>query len=319
MGIVFQFQSPLILTVPKKLYSSLAHPKILPIFTVQKYYNSMQTIKPNLDILDAPYSLTPEQIAFYRENHYIKLKQVLPAGILTHYSQVISNKVKELNTMHLPMEERDTYSKAFLQVMNIWTQSEEVKRFVFGQRLARIAAELMGVRGVRLYHDQALYKEPGGGFTPWHADQYYWPLANENTVTVWIPMQATPLEMGPLEFSAQSHTLTTGRHLAIGDDSETLIENALAAQNFPHVVEPFELGEVSFHAGWLFHRAGPNTTHHMRQVMTVIYMDVDMRLKTPENPNQQNDWDTWCPGAKVGEVIDTEINPVLYVEDLGRE
>lgn len=102
------------------------------------------------------------------------------------------------------MAERDTYGKAFLQIMNIWTKSEEVKRFVFGKRLARIASELMGTRGMRMYHDQALFKEPGGGFTPWHADQYYWPLANNNTLTAWVPMQAVPMEMGPLEFSASS-------------------------------------------------------------------------------------------------------------------
>ncbi len=46
-----------------------------------------------------------------------------------------------------------------------------MRKFVFGTRLARIAAELMGVRGVRIYHDQALCKLPGGGPTPWHADQ----------------------------------------------------------------------------------------------------------------------------------------------------
>jgi hypothetical protein len=69
---------------------------------------------------------------------------------------------------------------------------------------------------------------------------------------------------------------------------------------------------VSFHPGWVFHRAGPNRSDQMRQVMTVIYMDQDMRLKTPENPNQQQDWDTWCPGATVGEVIDSPINPILY-------
>jgi hypothetical protein len=28
----------------------------------------------------------------------------------------------------------------------------------------------MEVEGVRLYHDQALFKEAEGGITPWHAD-----------------------------------------------------------------------------------------------------------------------------------------------------
>jgi hypothetical protein len=64
--------------------------------------------------------------------------------------------------------------------------------------------------------------------------------------------------------------------------------------------------------GWLYHRAGPNVTEKMRKVMTMIYMDKYMELKVPENKNQQLDWDTWCPGAIIGEVVSTPINPVLY-------
>jgi hypothetical protein len=50
----------------------------------------------------------------------------------------------------------------------------------------------------------------------------------------------------------------------------------------------------------------------MRKVMTIIYMDKDIKLKAPENKNQQADWDTWCPGAEVGAVVATPLNPILY-------
>jgi len=30
---------------------------------------------------------------------------------------------------------------------------------------------------------------------------------------------------------------------------------------------------------------------------------------------KQNDWDTWMLGARVGEVIDTPLNPVLYARE----
>ena len=210
------------------------------------------------------------------------------------------------------MEERDTYGKAFLQIMNIWKNAETVKEIVFGKKLAKIATELMEVEGVRLYHDQALYKEPSGGHTPWHADQYYWPLASDKTVTAWIPLQTTPLDWGPLEYSAGSDQLTAGRDKEISDESQQFLENALKEKGFPHIIEPFDLGEVSFHKGWLYHRAGPNQSNEMRKVMTVIYMDKDMKLKAPENKNQHNDWETWCPGAIIGETIDTSLNPILF-------
>lgn len=265
-----------------------------------------------LQELESPYSLPDSAIDFYRENGFVKLKNVLSPATIQYMNDTISTEVVRLNTQHLPMEERDTYGKAFLQIMNIWTKSAPVKEIVFSKRLAKIATELMGVKGVRMYHDQALFKEPGGGHTPWHADQYYWPLSNDNTVTAWIPLQKTGLELGPLEFSAKSQQLQEGRTLKISDDSETIIQKKLTLNDFKKVVEPFDLGEVSFHSGWVFHRAGGNQTNIMRKVMTVIYMDKDMKLKEPSNENQQADWDTWCPGAAVGELIDTPINPVLY-------
>ncbi len=217
-----------------------------------------------------------------------------------------------MNKMQIPLDQRSTYGKAFLQLFNLWREDEAIKKFVFSRRLAKLAADLMQVEGVRLYHDQALFKEAGGGITPWHADQYYWPLETDKTVTAWIPLQATPLEMGPLEFSAGSHQIVEGRDQKIGDESEAFIGEKLRITDFQHVIEPFDVGEVSFHSGWVFHRAGANTTDQMRKVMTVIYMDKNMVLKAPENDNQKLDWEVWCPGAEIGEVIDTHLNPVLF-------
>jgi ectoine hydroxylase-related dioxygenase (phytanoyl-CoA dioxygenase family) len=148
----------------------------------------MATTVCTLDI-DSPYGLSSAQIDFYRANGYVKLKQVLSPEVLAYYRQEISQRVQELNTQHLPIEQRSIYDKAFLQVTNLWLNSEIVKEFVTAKRLGRIATELMGCRGVRLYHDQALYKEAGGGITPWHADQYYWPVDSDRTVTAWVPLQ----------------------------------------------------------------------------------------------------------------------------------
>jgi ectoine hydroxylase-related dioxygenase (phytanoyl-CoA dioxygenase family) len=265
-----------------------------------------------LNELNEPMSLTSAQLDFFKKNGFIKIKQVFSKAVIDFIDDVVSKEVTRLNTQHLSMKDRDTYGKAFLQIMNIWRDSEEVKELVFSKRLAKIAADLLQVNGVRLYHDQALYKEPSGGHTPWHADQYYWPLTTDRTITAWIPLQETPFELGPLEFSSGSFQLTEGRDKEISDESQNFLEAKLKELGFNHVVEPFGLGEISFHMGWLYHRAGPNVTDKMRKVMTMIYMDKDMELKAPENKNQQLDWDTWCPGAIIGEVVGTPINPVLY-------
>lgn len=262
--------------------------------------------------LQEPYVLLREQIDFFQKYRYIKLKRVLSKPAIDFFNVAITEKVNQLNKETTSLGNRDTYGKAFLQIFNLWREDERIRELIFSKRIAKIASDLMQTNGVRLYHDQALYKESGGGITPWHADQYYWPLETDKTITAWIPLQSVPLEMGPLEFSAGSHQIVSGRDLQISDESEKLIQEKLRVTDFRHVIEPFDLGEISFHSGWVFHRAGANSSGEMRKVMTIIYMDSDMKLKQPENENQINDWNTWCPGAVVGEVINSSINPALF-------
>lgn len=263
--------------------------------------------------LDAPYHLTQEQITRFREDGFIKLKEVLSPQAIAYYGEAVTRVTMALNpNRDKPLDQRDTYGKAFIQVGNLWTQDPVVRALSFSRRLARLAAELMGTRGVRMWHDQSLYKEAGGGFTPWHVDQQYWPMATGLSVTAWIPLQATPIEMGPLCFGKGSHLKNIGRDLAISDESERLIRQAIREQGVIEVYEPYDLGEVSFHYGWTLHRAGPNTTGQPRKVHTIIYMDIDQRLAPPKNANQKADWEKWTPSTRVGEVMADPLNPILY-------
>jgi hypothetical protein len=86
----------------------------------------------------------------------------------------------------------------------------------------------------------------------------------------------------------------------------------MARHGFEFASGPFELGEVSFHLGWTFHKAGANISHRPRSVMTVIYMDAQMKLAPTLNAAQANDRDQWCPGAQPGQAIDTPKNPRVW-------
>ncbi len=265
-----------------------------------------------LDEIDAPMTLAPGLRSQFERDGYVRVDGVLSAETLSHYGGHITEATLRLNTEDRPLEDRDTYDRAFLQVMNLWQADEEVKRFVFGKRLAGIAADLLGVDAVRLYHDQSLYKEPGGGLTPAHADQFYWPLSSDRTVTAWIPLQPVPAGMGPLGFYRGSHKEDFGRDLEISDESEVQITRAMEARGFEFDVTAFELGDVSFHAGWTFHRAGANTSPAPRSVMTMIYMDAKMEVAEPVNAPQRADLERWLPGLKPGDIAASALNPVLF-------
>lgn len=265
-----------------------------------------------MSTLDTQFQLSSEVIDGYTRNGYALLRGVFGQDELAPYSAEITRLTLALSNQDKPLAERDTYGKAFLQVMNLWCQSDLVRKFVFSKRLARIAAELMGVEGVRIYHDQSLYKEPSGGITPTHADQYYWPLASDKTITAWIPLQPVPVEMGPLAFYRGSHLSAFGRDLPISDESENLITRAMESGDFPLDEAAFEMGDVSFHAGWTFHRAGANQSDRPRSVMTIIYMDAEMKVANLTNAMQRADLAQWLPGTNPGELAASKLNPVVY-------
>lgn len=265
--------------------------------------------------LDTPYPLDESTICKFRDDGFIRLEKVLSEETLAAYAPEINRLVDEKNpNKDVPLEKRSLYDQAFIQVGNLWKMSEKAQQLACSKRLARIATELLGTRGVRMWHDQALYKEPSGGFTPWHVDQQYWPMASSLSVTAWIPLQPVPIEMGPLCFGRGSHQKRIGRDLEIGSESEQLIEAAVKDQKIVEVQEPYALGDVSFHLGWTLHRAGPNTTTNPRRVFTIIFMDADMELAKPKNKNQQADWESWTPSTQVGQVMEDPLNPVLYCE-----
>lgn len=269
-----------------------------------------------LPALQENYDLTPEQAASYRDNGHIYLRGVAKPEEIDVYGPIIAEKVFELNYHDKPVEERDTYGKAFIQIGNLWQKSEAVRRFVLARRFAKIAAELMGVDGVRLYHDQALFKEPGGGHTPWHQDQIYWPLDTPNTITMWMPLVPVSQEVGSMSFASGSHK---GGHISktiISDESHKTLQQYIDGKGYPvRTYGEMAAGDATFHAGWTVHCAPGNPTDTMRQVMTVIYVADGSVVAEPDSNARRNDLAAFFPGLKPGDWAASPLNPLCYHKD----
>jgi len=224
----------------------------------------------------------------------------------------INDAVRRLSNETRPLENRSTYDKAFLQVTNLWQKDEAVKRFVFTKKFAQIAADLLGVEKVRLYHDQALFKEAGGGHTPWHQDKYYWPLDTEKMITMWMPLVDIDEEMGIITFASGSHKHGPIDSVEISDQSEEIFRRYVSDKQFPIEKAPsMKAGDATFHLGWTIHSAGANRSPKMREVMTIIYFADGARVTKPESTHQQADLDAWLRGKQPGEIADSEMNPIM--------
>jgi hypothetical protein len=149
------------------------------------------------------------------------------------YRPLIEDAVQRFATERRPLEERDTYSKAFLQVPNLWVRDDSVGQFTRARRFAKVAAELLGVDGIRLYHDQALFKEAGGGRTPFHQDQFYWPFDKDLTITMWMPLVDVTAEIGSMTFASGSHELGYLGQLSISDESEAEFRRLIEERGTP--------------------------------------------------------------------------------------
>lgn len=252
------------------------------------------------------------QVQAFRKNGHTLINNVLNAEEAAVYRTVINDAAYKYNTEKRKLEERDTYGKAFLQIMNLWEVDQQVKRYTLAKRFAKIAADLLGVENVRLYHDQALYKEPGGGFTPWHQDQYYWPLSTTNTITMWMPLMNISEEMGMLTFASGSHRSGFVENVAISDASEALLEKHIKDKGFAVTrAKTMQAGDATFHYGWTLHNASGNASTVTREVMTIIYFADGATVTAPQNEHQEADRQRWLSALPPGSYAASALNPLL--------
>jgi ectoine hydroxylase-related dioxygenase (phytanoyl-CoA dioxygenase family) len=266
-----------------------------------------------LPALDDRFGLDAAVVEAFRRDGHVVVPGLAAPDEVAAYRTVIEDAVRPALHRSRPLAERDTYGRAFLQIENVWRRSADVARFSLAARFGHVAAQLLGVEGVRVYHDQALFKEAGGGHTPWHQDQGYWPLATDRTVTMWMPLVDCTVDMGTLRFVSGSHRLGLVDDAAISDESDVVFDQFVERQGL-RVSQTGDLGagDASFHAGWTVHAAPPNQTATMRQVMTVIYFPDGTPVQAPANSYQARDLEVFLPGAVPGEPAATNHNPRAY-------
>ena len=273
----------------------------------------MSNLTTALPDLASEYEVPADRIAEYREKGHTVLRGVASPDEVAAYRPVIKSAAMSQNRETRPLEERDTYGKAFLQLWNLWAADEGVRRFTLARRFAKIAADLLGVDGVRIYHDQAIFKEPGGGHTPWHQDNFYWPLATEHTITLWMPLVDVTHEMGSMTYATGSHKGGLFASLAISDASDDYFLRHIQERGYPLTNAGFiGAGDATFHSGWVLHSAPGNASDTTREVMTIIYYADGTRLLDPDARGYGWDRDRFHPGCKPGDLAISNLNPVVF-------
>jgi hypothetical protein len=204
----------------------------------------------------------------------------------------------------LRAEHGDDVAGRFIALEQPWLHDEVMRLVAFSPRLAGPAAELLGEPAIRIYHDNALSKEPGCGRTPWHHDAEHFPLATLQAVTAWIPVTAIPAYMGPLALARGAHVRDMVADLSfdkVGTTYDAAVARRLVESDVAVDASPFAVGEVSFHSALCFHTAGPNrSTQPRRALSTTYYADGARVLESPTPVSGR--WRDFVPGVEPGGV-----------------
>ena len=224
-------------------------------------------------MLNQDYVPTEEQIAFYRENGFIQLNDVITGADLERLRAAVEKAVAD-ETVPEPDDKREkgSYESIFIQKVNLWQRHPAVREFVLSTHFGNIAARLSGYR-MRLWHDQALFKEPQtGSKTPWHQDTHYWPHQQKaHQTSIWIALKDATISNGCMSFIPGTQKFDALTPVNLGNPQD-LFDVAPQVKGIKPVTCQLKAGSCTFHNGLTFHYAGPNRTDAMREAMAILYM-----------------------------------------------
>jgi hypothetical protein len=71
-------------------------------------------------ILDEIKPISAAEISDFQNNGHILIRDILDKDTVNHFREVIGEAAEKHNEEKRKLEDRDTYGKAFLQIMNLW-------------------------------------------------------------------------------------------------------------------------------------------------------------------------------------------------------
>jgi phytanoyl-CoA hydroxylase len=265
--------------------------------------------------------ISKEQINFYQTNGFIVIDNFLASNELEIWKEATTEAIAERNGQKMPgkdisiadsdgiNEDAEYHSKVFDQMINLWQTNQKVKDIMLDERIGRMAAALAQVNGIRIWHDQTLFKRPWANPTSWHLDTPFWSFTDRNALSIWVALDDATLENGCLFFIPGSHLETGFENPGIGKNMDAVFNIYPSMRLRSAVAAPMKAGSCSFHNGLTIHGANANMTPTSRRAMTCAYMPDGNIYNGTENILPQQ----YLKGIRLGDALDNnEQNPLIY-------
>jgi phytanoyl-CoA hydroxylase len=267
------------------------------------------------------YQLNQQQVQYYKDNGFIVIEDFLSPDELNIWRTAVANAVGERAGIKIPgkniktgeadgiNQDSDYFAKVFDQLLNLWQTSELVRQIMLDERIGRMAAQLSGADGIRIWHDQALIKRPWANPTAWHLDTPFWSFSDRRAISIWVALDDATLENGCLFFIPGSHNITSFDKITIGRNMDGIFDVYPQLKNSRPLAAPMKAGSCSFHNGLTIHGANANMTPGFRRAMTCAYMPDGNRFNGEPNILP----DTYVQSLKIGDLLNNDDqNPLIY-------
>lgn len=258
--------------------------------------------------------VTQAEIDSYQENGFVVIEDFLTAPELETWREAVDEAVEHRGKQRIlgrteTLKDDDYYTNVFVQRVNLWQDNDGMRKLMLDARLGKLATELAGVEGIRIWHDQALIKRPWANPTGWHLDNPYWSFHSRDAISLWVALDDATLHNGCLYFLPGTHKLATFDNVGIGQNIGDLFKVYPDWASRDSAAAPMKAGSCSFHNALIAHGAGANMTPGFRRAMTCAYMPDGSTFNGQRNilrPEQ-------IARLTIGDVLDDEEQvPLIY-------
>ena len=263
------------------------------------------------------YHVTAEQVATYQANGFIVIENFLDNAELSHWQQTTQEAVDERlggpKKGWAALTNQDNpdayYAQVFTQCLKLADTHAGMRELMLDPRLGEMAATLAGVDGIRIWHDQALFKPPYGNPTAWHLDNPYWSFSSPDSLSIWVALDDATLSNGCLYYVPGSHKAERRGTVGIGERQADLFKVYPEWRTMETVACPCPAGSAVFHNGLTAHGAGANMTNRPRRAMTCAYMPDGSVYNGITNILPED----YRATLQIGDILnDNTINPLVW-------
>jgi len=217
--------------------------------------------------------ISDRDVAFYRENGYLLVEDILDRATLAHMKEVIAglvanakgvtqhNDVYDLEPSHTPQAPRVRRIKKPHVVNPIFWE------FARSPKILEVCTRLLGP-DVRLHGSKLNMKDPMyGSPVEWHQDWAFYPHTNDDLLAIGVMLDDVELENGPLMVLPGTHKGPVYDHHAEGRFCGAMDPATAKLPYEKAVAVTGRAGSASFHHVRLVHGSAQNTSTKSRHLL----------------------------------------------------